>query len=214
MQAGRTPHEHRCNDQRTHGALAATSGPETWMHDAEGRMMTIEAVPFLLVLPLVGVAAYTDLRYSKIYNVVTIPAIIIGLALSGLIGGLPGLASSAAGLGIALGMWVLSTICGGCMGGGDIKLLGAIGALCGAKFLLASFVVAVMVGGVVAVATALRHRRFKETARRCVFWGLGKLNRSVTMPLTDQQRSLRVPYGFPIALGVLACLLIPYGLNT
>ena len=174
--------------------------------------MTPQIIPGSLALLLVGVAVYTDLRYGKVFNVVTIPALIIGLVLNLLLAGPAGLASSVGGIGIALALWVVSVACGQCMGGGDIKLLGAIGALCGAKFLLASFVVAAFAGGVLALVAALRRGELRNIILRCLTWGACKLGVRTTIPLSPGDKPLRIPYAFPIAVGVLACMLRPIGL--
>jgi prepilin peptidase CpaA len=107
---------------------------------------------FLAALASVlAVASYTDERYTKVPKWLTVPALVIGLLLSsargawlgahgmgtwlfaepgvalGLIDGLLfALAGFAAGFALFFGIWVL----GGC-GGGDVKLVAALGAWLG-----------------------------------------------------------------------------------
>jgi prepilin peptidase CpaA len=161
------------------------------------------------VLGLVTVAAVTDLRSHRIPNLVTIPALALGLVLSTLAGGLHGLGQSLAGMGLALGVFVLSLLCGGGIGGGDVKLLGAVGALGGAAFLLQSLVVAVLVGGVMALGLALLRGRLGEVVARCWRWMVLRASLHASVPLGTDDPTLKLPYALPIALGVLACVLRP-----
>jgi prepilin peptidase CpaA len=161
------------------------------------------------VVGLVAAAAVTDLRSHRIPNYITIPALLLGLVLSVLSGGLAGLGQSAAGIGLALGVFVLSLLCGGGIGGGDIKLLGAVGALGGAAFLLQSLVVAVLVGGVMAVGLALLRGRLRRVLGHCWHWLVLRASLHASVPLGTDDPGLKLPYALPIALGVLACVLRP-----
>ena len=173
--------------------------------------MTLTSVPILAVMLLVAAAAYTDLRRGKIYNAMTLPAIILGIVLNSVTRGTDGLLSALGGIGLALVVWVFSGSCGACMGGGDIKLLGAVGALCGAHFLLMSLAATVFAGGVMAVAVALRHRQLRASVSRLAPW---LISRAGLLPHTDlsaRDPRLTLPYALPIAIGVLTCLLCSAG---
>ena len=104
----------------------------------------------LINLVLLGILAYcsfTDLTWHKIYNYITLPGIVLGLGLNTALYGLPGLRSS--GLGLATGFLIL-LVCfyTGGMGGGDIKLLAAIGALKGFPFILFAVFYTILCGGI------------------------------------------------------------------
>lgn len=71
------------------------------------------------------IAVYCDLRTRRIPNMLTLPAIVIGMVITGLYDGKAALAAAAVMLGIFfLGMT-------GILGGGDLKLLMALTAFCG-----------------------------------------------------------------------------------
>lgn len=91
----------------------------------------------ILLFIILFYSLYTDLRFGKIFNFVTLPAVGAGLVLNSLsdpAGHLHGLASSfAAAAGAFIFFIIPFTL--GALGGGDVKLMMAIGALKGHIFL-------------------------------------------------------------------------------
>ena len=85
-------------------------------------------VPLLAVVVL---AATTDVRDGKVYNWLTYPAALAGLLLNTVVRP-PGLGLGQAALGLAVGFvpLFLAYAAGG-LGGGDVKLTGAVGAFLG-----------------------------------------------------------------------------------
>ncbi len=94
------------------------------------------------------VAAYTDWRRRIIPNWLTLPAMGIGLLLGGLAGASSGFLDSLLGLFAcgAIPYWVFRQ---GGMGGGDLKLFAAIGALAGLQLGLTIELVSLLVAMVV-----------------------------------------------------------------
>jgi prepilin peptidase CpaA len=75
----------------------------------------------------------TDWKRGKILNVVTFPAMLIGLVLNGIFGGTTGLVWSLIGWAVGMGIqWVPFML--GFAKAGDVKLLAAVGALKGWAF--------------------------------------------------------------------------------
>lgn len=85
---------------------------------------------WVLLFIIFVISAYTDLAHHKVYNWVTIPGIIAGLLLNFAFQGFQGLGNSLLGLIIGGGLFLIFFLMGG-MGGGDVKLMGAVGALGG-----------------------------------------------------------------------------------
>lgn len=83
-----------------------------------------------IVLIIALISGYTDLRYRKIFNVITLPAMVLGIILQFSFFGLAGLLSALIGFLIGFGFFFLFYIFGG-MGAGDVKLMGALGILLG-----------------------------------------------------------------------------------
>jgi prepilin peptidase CpaA len=104
-------------------------------------------------------AVVEDLRRGAISNWVNLTAIAGGLLYHSIHQGWRGLAASCGGavLGFAI---FLAVYCMGGMGGGDVKLMAAFGALLGPLGILTAAVLASVIGGLMAAASlALRSRR-------------------------------------------------------
>ena len=84
----------------------------------------------LVLAVLVTIAAGLDLAHHKIPNWLTYTGMVVGLAFGGLAGGWPGLGMAALGL-VAGFLPMLVMYMGGGLGAGDVKLMGAVGALLG-----------------------------------------------------------------------------------
>lgn len=84
----------------------------------------------LTLLAITFVAAFTDTRSGLIPNWLTLPALVIAPPLQLLLGGTTALACSLFGC-VLCALVPLCLFRAGAMGGGDVKLLAAIGALAG-----------------------------------------------------------------------------------
>jgi len=152
-------------------------------------------------------AAATELKWGKIYNWLTYPAILAGLAMGAVRGAAGGAAwdgftNSALGFGFGFGVLFLAYVLGG-MGGGDVKLMGAVGAFLGwadAAALYAtfySFLVAAAMGLVLMVWRG---------QTRAVLRRLGVGLRLLTVPGVRIDEavppgSLQVPFGLATCIG-------------
>jgi prepilin peptidase CpaA len=159
------------------------------------------------VLAVVLVAgSYADVRYGKIYNWITYPGVLIGLAGHAIVGGLAGqdqvrigLAGSAAGLAVGYLPLMLAFLAGG-IGGGDAKLMGAVGALTGWRFTLAAMMYGFAVAAVMAIVVMLAKRVTRQTLRR-MWWSLVLVikARQATDPTTPE--SPKIPFGLALCIG-------------
>ena len=155
----------------------------------------------LALLIVVGLATVCDLRQRRIPNLLTFPAIGLGLALNAAFGGLDGLSQSAqgAGLGLALlfGLFLLRW-----MGAGDVKLMAAVGAIKGPEFVLFACLWAAVFGGAIALIGLLRARRFGLAMAHLYYSGLTPNNVGGSF----MSGVWRMPYAPAIALGALLTL--------
>ena len=147
----------------------------------------MEAITWWPVLIAVTVATVTDLRSRRIPNWLTLPFLAGGLVAGGVTGGLPGLARSAAGAGLAV--LILAAFCflrG--MGWGDLKLCAAVGAWIGPGQMGIALLMTAIAGGLAAVGVLLwRGMGYRVPARLTL----------------DDPAALTLPYAPVIAVGTL-----------
>lgn len=84
------------------------------------------------------IAMITDSKFGKIYNWLTFPAILLGWSLNLFFFGLSGLGYSVAATLVGIFLYVIPAAIG-LIGMGDVKLMGAIGALGGTNFVVTVF---------------------------------------------------------------------------
>jgi prepilin peptidase CpaA len=167
------------------------------------------------LISLVLVAAFCDLRYRRIPNWLTISGVLAGIALNSFIyRGWPGLRLSLAGLAVGFAAYFFLYSLRA-MGGGDVKLMTAIGALVGIRDWFGIFLITAIVGGVAGFAMVAMRGRLKKT-----LWNVGfilsEMKRGRPAYLGREEldvrspKSVGLPHGAVIALGAILFL----GLST
>lgn len=153
----------------------------------------------IAALVLVTVAAWCDVRRHRIPNLLTYPSWFVGLALGSAYGGLQGAFDS--GLGFAAGFvpLFLLFLCGS-LGGGDVKLMGGVGALLGFPGGLNALISSILVGGFLAAVVLLWQGRLLALARYAGTLCWSKINRTDAPPPPVQQKD-SFPFGLAIAIG-------------
>ena len=160
-------------------------------------------VASVLLVGLLLVACWADLRSRRIPNWLTVGGMLAGLAVRASLG--PGPVGNGI-LGIALAaLLALPFFAMGALGGGDAKLLMAVGAFMGPADLARASLVIAVVGGVVALFEAMRRGVLLPTLASCgsliLSWvTLGRRGGARTAATGDR---LAVPYGVAIAVGSL-----------
>ena len=164
----------------------------------------VEIAATSLMMVMLAAAIVTDLRTGKVYNKLTVPCAVAGLALGAITGGWPGLADRALGAGLVLAVVVMLSAAAG-LGGGDAKLLIAVGALKGFNFAIWALLLTGVFGGLVAAAVMLRRRAVKQTAVNLIANMLSSAG-GVPTDLAAGSAVGKIPYSIAIALGALAAL--------
>jgi prepilin peptidase CpaA len=155
-------------------------------------------------IAVAAVACVTDLRARRIPNALTFSAALAGLAAHAIVGGARGLAMAAAGWGVGLLLFLPLFALRG-IGGGDVKLLAALGAWLGPRdaFWLACW--SAVAGGVFAVFVAMAHgytrRAVANVWSMVAFWRIMGVRPHPTVTL-ETARGPRLPYSLPIAVGL------------
>ena len=126
------------------------------------------------VLVLVALATRADVISRRIPNRLVGPALLLALTLHGVMGGWAGLLSSAAGMLAAAGL-LLPGHFARWMGAGDVKLMAAVGAWLAWPQSVVAVLAALVAGGIVAMAIAVRRRMVTRTLHAAAalgFWAL------------------------------------------
>jgi prepilin peptidase CpaA len=162
-------------------------------------MIDQNPVVITLLLVMLALATFTDLRERRIKNVLTFPMMGVGIALGGLFGGIDGLKEHALGAVLGLGM-LFPLFMLRWMGAGDVKLMGAIGALMGIDFVWFACLWSAVFGGAFALAGFVYTRRLGLALAYLYYSGLRPQGGSFL------SSNWRMPYAPAIALGSLVVL--------
>jgi prepilin peptidase CpaA len=161
----------------------------------------------LCALLLLGVSAFWDLRYRKIPNWATLPAIALGLVLNGLFHGWGGMKASGTGFLIGFGallvLFVLSW-----MGGGDVKLMAAVGALKGYPFVVSALWYSLIAGVLLGVIMLIWNRKTLRTFKNLFFVVASRLSPLVPKRDINREETQKIPFGLAIVIGTLWAMIV------
>ena len=160
----------------------------------------------ITLLAFVCACCVVDVRTRRIPNALSGSALLLGATLNLWLYGASGLPWSLTGAGLML-VLLLPPFAFGGIGGGDVKMMMAVGSFLGPRLAFLSLTAGLIVGGLVMTLHLLRLGRLREKLR-----ALRSLGRSVV--LTHSLAGLRVsahdpgaislPYSVPLAIGTLA----------
>ena len=155
------------------------------------------ALPFILAF-----ACYGEIRERRIPNWLTLGAIALGLGAAAIEGEVDGLVDSALGLAIAGGL-VLPFCLLGVVGGGDMKLMAAVGAIVGWPMVLRVICNTCIAGGLIAVAIMAWHGVLLTTLANTfrIIVGMQRRPQGLRNPPM-------VPYALAITIGTLIAVFV------
>ena len=166
--------------------------------------MPVLSVPVLVVTAGSLVATIVDIRTRRIPNRLTLTMAGVGMTAAAL--GISGVSTRAAVFGLMVGLALMMPgYLLGATGAGDVKLMGAIGAIVGPAMVLTAFLFSAIAGGVLAAAVAIRRKRLADTLA-----GTGRL---IAAPSSARQEfraahaARRFAYGPAIAAGSIVAVL-------
>jgi prepilin peptidase CpaA len=153
---------------------------------------------------LAACAGFTDLRWRRIPNWLTVSGLLLGVVVNSIVNGLAGAKTSL--LGVALGLaLLLPFVLLRSLGAGDWKLAGALGAFTGPGRLVNFLLASILVAGVMAVMLVIYKRRTLQTIRNIghILISLVTFRLPGTRVSLDNPDSLKIPYGVALAFTVL-----------
>ncbi len=147
---------------------------------------------------------YTDIKTSKIPNVITVSGIVGGLLYNGVINGFDGLKFSFIGLIIATVLLLILYLLGG-IGAGDVKLFAAIGAITGTIFVLNTMMYSILYGGLIGVGILLYRKEFIRRMTHTLFHLFEILFMKDLTTIQDfkKESSMRFPFMYAVIPGVI-----------
>jgi prepilin peptidase CpaA len=165
-------------------------------------MLKLE-VWMLATIPAI-VGGWTDWRSRRIPNWLTVPALILGIGANTLADGWTGAKESLLGAGLGLGL-LLPFVLLRSLGGGDWKLVGALGAFLGPPRLIVVLLATILVAGAMAVVLIIWKRRVGQTLRNLAHLVASLFTLHLPGPelSLDNPESLKVPFGVAVAVTVV-----------
>jgi prepilin peptidase CpaA len=176
----------------------------------------IQAVPIVVVFTASLVMAVTDVWKFKVYNVLTLPLLLSGLAYHAVVGGVAGFSGSLAGALFGFAVLLAFYVMGG-MGAGDVKLMAAVGAWLGLPWTFYLFIASSLAAGVYSVVLLVMGRNLAETWENFqILWlrvailgrHLGTGHRVEAEVNRPDRRHRLVPFAAMMMVGLTALLLI------
>lgn len=163
---------------------------------------------YIFVGAVLVIACITDLRTRRIPNVLTLPAMVAGLLFHLATGGVSAAGWSLTGCALgALLFFPLFALRG--MGGGDVKLLAAVGAWLGPSQVMMAALATSIAGGAIAIAVAMAHGYLRTAVSNLwmllAYWRLTGVRPLHELTLQGA-RGPRLAYAFPIAVGTVVTL--------
>ena len=171
---------------------------------------SLQLAMFTVALGCGAIGAVTDLRTRRIPNLLTGPAMLIGLTLHLAIGGWKECATSLIALLVCGAVFLVFNLAGG-MGAGDVKFIAAEACLLGLPNAGTLLLCTALSGGVLALGLALKSGKLRQTLQNVLV--LTRHHREhgvVPHPELNvlNSNTLRLPYALAIAAGCLITLLL------
>lgn len=184
----------------------------------------MDLILIVVLLIFLILVVYADITTRKIPNRYTFPIILFGVILGFMISGARGALSSLLGFAVGVLIFIIPFSLGG-MGAGDVKMMGAIGALMGPVFVFRSALLTAVSGGILALAYIIYKLGVKKASMKIFGPLLTKVVSYVYIRTgnvwfgkkADALRTVQmdktkyyIPYAIPIAIGTIVALLIGY----
>ncbi|HYD50327.1 MAG TPA: A24 family peptidase [Terriglobales bacterium] len=158
-----------------------------------------------LTLIFVVACCVTDIRTRHIPNALSGSFLLVGLVLNAALFGFSGLLQSFVGAALCLALLIVPFAFGG-IGGGDVKMMAAVGALIGPRLAVAALAFGFVIGGLIMVLHLIRIGRLREKLSSTWTMVQRTVVESSVEPLkmsAATSTSVALPYSIPLGLGTL-----------
>jgi prepilin peptidase CpaA len=162
-------------------------------------------VTFAIALAVCAVACATDLAARRIPNILTVGSALAGVAYHAVDSGASGAATALLGWLAGIAVFFVPFVLRG-MGGGDVKLMGALGAWLGAAGVVWVALYTGVAGGVLALAVAAYRGYLRQALDNVslllMHWRVAGPRRLDEITL-EHSRGPKLAYAIPIFVGTL-----------
>lgn len=166
---------------------------------------SVPDIAMLIYAAIGATAAFTDYRDGKIYNWLTLPALLLGLALAA-VGGGHSFGQALLGLGVATALF-LPLYFTGVLGGGDVKLMMALGTVLGPETTFDLILASLTIAAAGAVGLLIRHGRVRAFTREIWFFIRSVFVRGLEIHWPKMRRDIKAPFGIAIFLGFICVIM-------
>jgi len=165
----------------------------------------------LILLAVLGLAVFFDLRERRIPNRLVVVGLIAALATSAFDGGLAALGDALAGMGVGL-LVLLPFFVFRLIGAGDVKLMSVVGGFVGVSALLPITLYTFIAGGLLGVLSLMLCRSSSQALHNVRMVGVLLVTCLGGAEVTPRDLGLRsaahIPYALAIAVGVVCWILL------
>lgn len=168
-------------------------------------------IPFPIIatlLSFISLCVVIDVRSRRIPNALSGCAMLCGAALNTFYFGGEGLVASLSGLTAAVVVLFGPFALGG-VGAGDVKMMGAVGALLGPRLALIGLLLGMVLGGLIMTVALARRGRLEEKLAATISMIAGTAVTRSLSPLkrsAAEQSAVALPYSVPLGIGTMAVL--------
>ncbi len=157
----------------------------------------------VVALALAVIAGWTDWRYRRIPNWLTVPCFFLGIAANSIVSGWSGAKEALLGAGLGL-LVLLPFVLLRSLGAGDWKLMGAIGACIGLHGFISVLVLTVLINGLVAIGMVIASGRLGRTIKNMLnlLGAMLTLHKPASEVTLDNPDAIKVPFGVSAAVAV------------
>lgn len=183
-------------------------GPPLRLTNPGMSVQPVERYFLIYALAIAVVGAVNDVRGARIPNWLTYSGLVSALLVRSIVLGWAGLKGGLVGLLIAGGIFFFLFLLGG-MGGGDVKLMAAVGAWVGSHQAMSLLAGSAVAGGILAVWYVLAYKHWRQTVLNAMALAQHHLTSGFRPhPVLNIRESstLRIPYGLAVAVGTFYCV--------
>ena len=170
--------------------------------------MTAMEPKHIAVLTIALAACVTDLRSRRIPNLLTFGAAVAGIVFHALVPGGESATGAALGWLVGVAVFLIPFALGG-LGGGDVKLLGALGAWLGPAGIVWAALYTGVAGGIMAVVVALASGYFRQALSNVYLllahWRVAGIRALPELTL-ETSAGPRLAYALPIFAGTVVAI--------